>query len=248
MCYYINGKNYVAHTRDDLIDQINAMRARFKTYSEFAETSFEQSFLPEELAEATVVKSQQFQSSYLENLGNGSFRLVPLPLEAQFAPLYGMMVDDVNSDGFLDVLAVGNFYSSEVSIGRYDALTGLVLLGDGTGSFHAMNPLQSGFKVEGDAKSLTFLPLAQGQSLWLIGNNDKQMQAFGSDQASEFVQVGPLQSHAVVLLKNNSSYRVEFPLGSSYLSSSARVIKWTEEIKEVDLYHYDGSHKKLTNP
>jgi len=48
MCYYIDGKNYIAHSRNDLIDQINAMRVRFRTYDEYANATFEESFTKED--------------------------------------------------------------------------------------------------------------------------------------------------------------------------------------------------------
>jgi hypothetical protein len=42
----------------------------------------------------------------------------------------------------------------KVTDGRYDAINGLVLLGDGQGNFIAQSLLQSGFFVPGDAKAL----------------------------------------------------------------------------------------------
>ena len=69
MSYYVQGKKYIGHPRDQLIDQINSMRNRFRTYSSYAKATFEESFLPEELGEAYVVCAQRFESSYIENLG-----------------------------------------------------------------------------------------------------------------------------------------------------------------------------------
>ena len=248
MCYFIDGKNYIAHSRDDLIDQINAMRARFRTYQEYAESTFEQSFLPDELAQAEVVKSEYFQSSYLENLGGGSFKLTPLPIKAQFAPLYGMSVQDVNGDQHLDLLGVGNFYSSEVSVGRYDAHTGLVLLGNGKGSFEPMDVVTSGFFADQDAKGLAYLPHGSGASIMLVSNNDQELQAFIGPKTDGVYQVDDLTSHAMVYLEDNRSYIYEFSHGSTYLSSSARVLPWHSGIKEVVLYKYDGSQTKINHP
>ena len=41
MCYFSDGENYIAHSRDEIISQISAMRARFRTYQVYAETTFE---------------------------------------------------------------------------------------------------------------------------------------------------------------------------------------------------------------
>ena len=93
-------------------------------------------------------------SVYIENLGNGKFAMHDLPSRAQFAPLYGMQADDFNGDGNLDLVVCGNDFGTEVSKGRYDALNGLLLLGDGKGNFNPQSPAQSGICIPGDAKGL----------------------------------------------------------------------------------------------
>ena len=75
------------------------------------------------------------QSCFIQNDGDGKFKLIPLPKEAQISPLNGMLADDFDGDGNLDVLINGNDFGTEVSIGRYDALNGLLLKGNGTGGF-----------------------------------------------------------------------------------------------------------------
>jgi hypothetical protein len=55
----------------------------------------------------------------------------PLPLQAQLAPVFGLVCADLDEDGNLDVLLTGNSFSTEVMAGRYDAGYGLCLLGDG---------------------------------------------------------------------------------------------------------------------
>src|SRR5680860_724693 len=80
MCYYTLGKNYIAHSRDEIIKQINPMRLRFKTYEEYAKVTFSEAFLPEELKDAYVVHAEHFESSYIENLGDGTFAVHSLSL------------------------------------------------------------------------------------------------------------------------------------------------------------------------
>ena len=130
MCYYVNGKNYIYATRDEMIKQINSMRGRFSSYADYAKVTFEESFLPDEIKDAYVVKAECLESSYFENLGNGKFTRKALPLEAQFAPVFGMLTGDYNNDGNIDILMAGNSYATEASTGRYDAMTGLLLAGD----------------------------------------------------------------------------------------------------------------------
>lgn len=221
MCYYINGKNYVAHSRNDLIDQINAMRGRFRSYADYANATFEESFLKEELANAFVVKSETFANSYMENLGLGKFKLSELPRTAQIAPMYGMLVDDYNGDGNLDLLAVGNFYSGEVFSGRYDASFGWLLTGDGKGSFIAEDVSQSGFSVKGDAKGMVDLQVGE-QRLTIIGINDGPIFTFthNADLGTYFAK--PNEIYALIQFKDGRMQKREFHYGGSYLSAPSR--------------------------
>jgi hypothetical protein len=77
-----------------------------------------------------------------------------LPAEAQFAPVFGLLTGDYNGDGNLDVLIAGNSDATEASTGRYDAMTGLLLAGDGKGNFKSVNSAATGFKADKDVKSL----------------------------------------------------------------------------------------------
>jgi len=44
MCYYVDGKNYIYPTRDEMIKQVASMRGRFQSYKDFASVTFEESF------------------------------------------------------------------------------------------------------------------------------------------------------------------------------------------------------------
>ena len=76
-----------------------------------------------------------------------------LPVMAQLAPVFGMIADDFNNDGNLDVLLCGNDFGNEPANGRYGAMNGLVLLGDGKGNFKPQTMMQSGICVPGQCKS-----------------------------------------------------------------------------------------------
>ncbi|WP_276168994.1 VCBS repeat-containing protein [Zobellia alginiliquefaciens] len=221
MCHYVDGENYVAHSRNDLISQINAMRSRFRTFSDYANATFEDSFLQEEIENAYVVRSETFANSYLENLGNGEFKLSELPRTAQIAPMYGMMVGDYNNDQNLDVLAVGNFYSGEVFSGRYDASIGWLLLGDGEGNFSKANVSQSGFFVDGDAKSLVGLNAGK-KELIVVGINNAELKSFYRPVKNRIYKPKPNEVAALITFKNGMKQKVEFYYGGGYLSGSSR--------------------------
>lgn len=180
ICQYIGEKNYIAHPRDLLIQQINAVRARFRSYDEYGKTTFDKSFTKEELSSATVLKSNNFASSYFENKGNGLFKQRDLPVALQTAPLNSMITSDFDEDGNLDVMVVGNSFSAEVASGQYDAFKGAILRGDGKGNFEFLPPATTGFFVDTDAKTIVKLQTANQKSLFIIANNNGPLRAFSN--------------------------------------------------------------------
>ncbi len=178
MCYYNQGGNYIAHTRDEMIKQISPMRLRFQTYDSYANVSFEEAFLPQELQDAYVVHAENFESTYLENLGDGTFAVHALPNLAQLAPVNGIQTMDVDLDGNLDVLLVGNNYSGDASVGNHDAGIGLCLLGNGKGGFSPVSVGKSGFFVDGDAKDIKIIFDKNGEILILVGVNSAPLKTF----------------------------------------------------------------------
>ena len=182
LSYYIMGQEYPAAYRDALSDQMNPMRRRFPKYETYATTAFDELFTTTELEGAYVLRAERLTTSYLENRGNGpdghpTFTVRDMPLITQTAPVHRMITDDLNGDGHLDLLMVGNSYAPDAHVGRYDAFIGQALLGDGTGQFRPLTLGESGFHVDTDAKDIVQLK-RNGSSTWVIASNNDSLQAF----------------------------------------------------------------------
>ena len=242
LCQYVQGENYVSHPRSQLIEQINAMRIRFKTHEDYATKAFDKSFLKEEIEQAYIVKATTFTSKYIENQGDGTFALRNLPMPAQVAPLFGMVADDYNQDGYLDVLMVGNSYATETSIGRYDALKGLLLQGDGTGHFQAIPASESGFFIDSDAKGLAKLTDADNQVLYLATSNQDSLKVFQTPafQPNQVIDIPPTATYAILELKNGKQAKQEFYYGHTYLSQSSRKLRLSDKVQNVRVFDYQG--------
>lgn len=248
MCYFIGGKNYLAHSRDEIISQINAMRVRFKTYESYSDVTFNESFLPEELEDAYIVKSELFESSYMENQGNGKFILKPLPIQCQMGPMEGIVVEDFDGDGFLDVLFTGNAYTTEVSSGRYDALKGSLLKGNGNGTFSTMAIEKSGFVNDWDTSGVARLNKAGGGNFILVANNDGPLKIFEIDSEVTGITSIPIPGWAIsadIKLKNGTHYRTEYYNGEGYLSQNSRSILLNENIETIKLKDINGNVKTI---
>lgn len=169
---------YPYHSRDDLIKQTIAFRRRFLKYEDYGKTTFEQ-LLPDEFRQkATVQQATQLASCYMENQGKGQFRMVPLPIEAQYAPIMTMTATDLNHDGLPDLVLAGNDFGMEVFQGRADAGYGLVLLNAGGVCFQAQTPQQSGFMVPGDVRGMAVVPVSGGKSLLMVSQKRDRLRLF----------------------------------------------------------------------
>ncbi|MCU0324865.1 MAG: VCBS repeat-containing protein, partial [Spirosomaceae bacterium] len=114
-------REFPYNSRDDLAKQFIQTRQRFQNFAKFSEATIHEILKPEEIKNAMILKANWMRSSYVENKGNGDFEVRELPLEAQFAPVFGMILQDFDNDGNLDALLAGNDFGNEISVGRLDA-------------------------------------------------------------------------------------------------------------------------------
>jgi hypothetical protein len=162
----------------EINSQSRLFRSKFNLYKEYAEATEKTLLSDSEIKNALVLKGNFDQSAYVENLGNGTFKVHALPLEAQMAPLNDMLLTDVDGDGFVDLLGVGNDYGNETFTGRYDAFNGIVLKGNGNGSFKAIGSDESGFIVPGDAKAMAELKSVPGGAVYIVTQNREPLLMF----------------------------------------------------------------------
>ncbi|KAA9347019.1 VCBS repeat-containing protein [Larkinella humicola] len=152
MGYFIKGVQYPAIPRDALNQQVIQFRRKYQRYADYAKVTFDELLTRDDLDGAYQVEATYLESAYLENRGNGEFKVTPLPRLAQQSPVFEIIPQDVNHDGKMDAVLTGNFYPNEVNMGRQDASFGLVLLGDGRGHFKPLMPRESGLFITGDAR------------------------------------------------------------------------------------------------
>ncbi len=229
LCRYIQGKEYPVHPREALTGQIASLRGVVQRYAQYGGMGIQDLFSKERLENAIVLKSSMFSSVYIKNNGNNKFEIKPLPTEAQFSPMYGTMITDLDEDGNLDILSVGNSYACEVLSGYYDAGIGNYLRGDGKGNFKAVPVTQSGFFVDGDAKAMAKLISKEGKELLLVTQNRDSLKIFTkpgniTSGAGSVVRLKPDDEYAIIELANGKKRKEELYRGNGYLSSSSRAI------------------------
>jgi len=178
LCHFIEGKEYPVPSRDKLVQQIPPIKGRFTNYKKYAEATFKDLFKRPEEKGMQVLEAQIFESCFIENKGNGIFDIRPLPNELQTAPINDFLLEDINNDGLLDVMVVGNSYAAEVGQGRYDAFIGAIILSNKTGAFNVIDGHNSGFYCDKEAKSIVKLKNNNRANLYIVGNNSDSLQVF----------------------------------------------------------------------
>ena len=175
--YYNGEKHYPLRGFSCSSEQIPGLKDKIKKYDLFASMEIDQVYGQENLDSSLHYKADTFASSYIENLGNGSFKISALSNMTQLSSINDMLVEDFNGDGHLDVLAVGNLFVSEIETPRNDAGTGVLLLGDGKGGFDPRGVKESGFFVNKDAKKI--ISVLNGNKKWIIvANNNDRLQFY----------------------------------------------------------------------
>jgi hypothetical protein len=169
------GASYPLPLRDELIKTLPYLKARYLNYKDYARQKVTDIFSPDELRDAVFKKAHTFATSLARNNGDGSFTLVPLPREAQIAPVYGILADDFDGDRKPNLLLAGNFDGFKPDIGRASASYGLFLRGDGRGAFTPVRATESGFRVPGQARDIQRFRTRLGELYLVARNNDRPL-------------------------------------------------------------------------
>ncbi|MEX2157648.1 MAG: VCBS repeat-containing protein [Gemmatimonadales bacterium] len=173
---YRHRVSYPLAGRDALIQVMPALRPRYPTYASFGASRIEDIIPRKALQQARVLEARTFANAVALNRGDGTFELRPLPVEAQFAPVYASLAGDFDGDGRTDLILAGNFYGVTPVQGRYDASYGLLLRGDGDGNFAAVDMEQSGLEITGQVRRMALLTRANGDRVMLVARNDDRLQ------------------------------------------------------------------------
>jgi len=244
---YIQGKEYPTHYRESMTEQMVYFRRRLPSYAAYGRMSFTDLLPADYLKDALTFKATCLSSSLLVNLGDGAFELRALPVQAQFAPLYGLAIADVNLDGNLDIIGVGNSYAAETSGGYYDAGVGTCLLGDGQGMFTVTKIAESGFFADKDAKGLAMINTVSGRPLWLVTNNRDSLQAFEQQYAAGVVIKLRADDVSVdITLPSGAKQRREAYYGNGYLSQGSRNFLLPLGTRECIVTNAKGEKRSLT--
>jgi hypothetical protein len=177
ICVYNGEKSYPLALKHDLTKQIPYLEDKYPQYEDYKEQTITDIFSPEQLQRAIILEAYEMATSIFLNQGDGTFEQINLPVEVQFSPVYGIHVEDIDGDGFPDILLGGNLYGVKPEVGRYDASYGTFLHGNGDGSFSIFPPKKTGFKLEDEIRDIVSLETKKGK-LMIVSRNNQPLQIF----------------------------------------------------------------------
>ena len=158
-------------------EQMPFIDDKFPKYADFANSSIEEILGQENLDNAIQLMVNNFSHVALINNGNMSFTQMKLPFESQWAPIMDMVVDDFTGDKIPDVLVAGNLWDTEPETPAYDAGKGLLLRGNGDGTFKTSARIdQSGLLLNKNVKAIEQINLIGGGKGVLVANNNDRLQ------------------------------------------------------------------------
>jgi len=164
MSCYINGEKHMLHSKSTLESQVISFKKRFQKHEAFANANFDQILPPAIVQDAYTRNVQTFNHTAFFNRGN-QFEMIELPNETQIAPLQNILTK--NNKFYLS----GNDYSTEVTIGQYDASRGFEMsFNKELMKFEIVK--NSSYQAIGDVKNAKFLRSENGDLIVHGVNND----------------------------------------------------------------------------
>jgi len=179
ICSFQDGVSYPVASLDELERQINGLKERFPKYSDFGGKTVRDIFGEDAVNHAMVKKAVLFESCLFLNDGQAHFNIRKLPVFAQFSPVRDILAEDMDHNGTIDMVLAGNDYTARPSLGRYDASFGWVMPGKGNHRFSMLRPVESGLKINGDARKICSVQIA-GDEYIIVSVNNGNLQIFKS--------------------------------------------------------------------
>ncbi|MFZ1514352.1 MAG: VCBS repeat-containing protein [Saprospiraceae bacterium] len=153
-------------------EQMPFISKKFPSFHQYADATLEEIY-GDNLKKAMHFQAKEFSSIILMNQG-GKFERLPLPVEAQFSAVNGIVTGDFDGDGKQDVLLAGNQFDTEVETTPADASIGLLLL-QKSGKFIPQTVLNSGVFLKNNVRDVQKIKV-NGQDMILVANNHGNLQ------------------------------------------------------------------------
>ena len=207
------------------------VRAKWSTHHQYSRANISQ-VLGEHFPQARKLEAAALASMVFLNRGD-HFQAERLPPEAQWAPVFGLAVADLDGDGHEDICLSQNFFAVRPEDDRLDGGRSLWMRGDGKGGLKCVPGQESGIKVYGEGRGAALSDYdADGRVDIAIAQTGAETKLYHNDRAKPGLRVrlqgpdgNPEGIGAVLRLKFNGGMGParEVHAGSGYWSQDSAV-------------------------
>ncbi|MEM9672349.1 MAG: FG-GAP-like repeat-containing protein [Bacteroidota bacterium] len=172
---YNDSNSYPLVLKHDLVMQMPSLKKKYLKYASYQGETIEDIFEPQQREGAIRYDAYVLESSVFYN-EEGQFRRESLPTEAQISPVQAIRIQDINSDGYPDLLLGGNFLGAKPEVGQYSASYGVLLMNQ-RGEWKEIRPSESGLSVIGEIRH--WIVSTEGKDeLWIAIKNNGPVAVF----------------------------------------------------------------------
>ena len=223
------GKYVPVASPELIVEHFPSIAERVRSYDAYSKMGMDEILAG---AQAQIVEVSTMESAVFLNRGS-AFEMQPLPVEAQFAPVFGMSVADFDNDGTEDLVLGQNLFEARWETGRLDSGRPLWLKGEGNGKFRTVRPSESGLAAEGQQRAVAIADYNQdGRVDVAMSQNNGETKLFQNERSTVGARIrfdgGAANSSGVgaryrVVHGNTKSPMREVQIGGGWLSQNSAV-------------------------
>ena len=120
-----------------------------------------------------ILEVYNLASLILQNESGIKFQIDTLPFMAQISPIYSILSDDLNNDGYNDIILGGNLSEIKPEFGPSKASYSSLFIGNKDSKFEYITSNKSGIFIDGDLRDLVKMKINKKDSYIFALNNSK---------------------------------------------------------------------------
>ena len=120
-----------------------------------------------------ILEVYNLASLLLKNESGIKFQIDTLPFMAQISPIYSILSDDLNNDGYNDIILGGNLSEIKPEFGPSKASYSSLFIGNKDSKFEYITSNKSGIFIDGDLRDLVKMKINKKDSYIFALNNSK---------------------------------------------------------------------------
>ena len=168
--YYLKERKIPFASHHELTSQLPNLKRNYLYAKDFAAAPIEDLVTPGKIKSSSHLMVNTSAHVYFENVGNYNFVKHELPQNTQFSTLNTALVLEEHETG-VKLLLGGNFYGSNIELGRYDASFGSILEIGKNGDLRSEPLLDA--KLHGQVRNIQPIQVGQGEFLLVTKNNGR---------------------------------------------------------------------------